>query len=39
MKEYEDETYSHVIIVEKFFYCSIDNEWKRFYNQKDNYKV
>ena len=38
MKEYEDEIYSH-IIGEKVFYCSIDNECKRFYNENDNYKV
>ena len=35
MKEYEDEIYSD-IIGEKVFYCSIDNECKRFYNQNDN---
>ena len=34
MKEYEDEIYIHII-----FYCSIDNECKRFYHQNDNYKV
>ena len=38
MKEYKDEIYSH-IIGEKFFYCSIDNEYTRFYNQNVNYKV
>ena len=38
MKEHEDEIYSH-IIGEKCFYCSIDNECKRFYNQNDNCKV
>ena len=38
MKEYKDEIYSH-IIGEKFFYCSIDNECTRFYNQNVNYKV
>ena len=35
MKEYEDEIYSD-ITGEKVFYCSIDNECKRFYNQNDN---
>ena len=38
MKEYKDEIYSH-IIGEKIFYCSIDNEYTRFYNQNVNYKV
>ena len=38
IKEYEDEIYSQ-IIGEKIFYCSIDNECKRFYNQNDNYKI
>ena len=38
MKEYEGEIYSH-IIDEKVFYCSIDNECKRFYNQNVNYKL
>ena len=38
IKEYEDEIYSH-ITGENFFYCSIDNECKRFYHLNDNYKV
>ena len=34
MKEYEDEIHSH-ITGERIFYCSIDNESKRF----DNYEI
>ena len=38
MKDYEDKIYSH-IIGENVFYCFIDNECKRFYNENVNYKV
>ena len=38
IKEYEDEIYSH-ITGEMLFYCSTDDECKRFYNQNDNSKV
>ena len=31
--------YLVILLVKHFFYCSIDNEGKRFYNQTDNSKV